>query len=50
MKNIVKNEKKKFNFSCYKKNTINSLHEVESFLCNFTKIFKSIKLYKIVKH
>ena len=41
--------KKKFNFDLYKKNTINSIYDVEYFLNNFNHILKSIKLYKIIK-
>lgn len=44
------NNKKKLNFSCCKDNTIKSLQEVEYFLCNFSKILKSIKIYKFIKH
>ena len=33
----------------YKKNTINSLHDVEYFLNNFQHYFKYFKLYKIMK-
>lgn len=32
-----------------KDNTLHSLQEVEYFLCNIKKIFKSIKLYKLLK-
>ena len=42
-------KKKKINFACIKKDTINSLNEVEHFLCNFQNICKYIKLYKILK-
>ena len=38
---------KKFNL--YKKNTINSLNDVEHFLNNFQHYFKYFKLYKILK-
>ena len=41
--------KKKFNFKCYKNNTIKSLHEVEYFLNHFHRFIKYIKLYKILK-
>ena len=37
------------NFKCCKKNTINSLNEVEYFLNNFQHFFKYVKLYKILK-
>ena len=43
------NNKKKFNFNLYKKNTINSLNDVEYFLNNFNHFFKYLKLYKIIK-
>ena len=39
----------KFDFNCKKENAINSLFEVEHFLCNFRKICKAINLYKILK-
>lgn len=42
-------KKKKLNFKTCKKNTINSLHEVEHFLRDFKNIAKYIKLYKILK-
>ena len=41
--------KKKFDFNSYKKNTINSLNDVENFLNNFNYNFKYFKLYKILK-
>ena len=41
--------KKKFNFKCYKDNTIQSLHEVEYFLNHFHRFIKYVKLYKILK-
>ena len=41
--------KKKKGFSNYKKNTINSLNEVEHFLRNFKEFSRYIKLYKILK-
>jgi hypothetical protein len=47
--NDEKNQKKKFDFNSYKKNTINSLNEIESFLNNFKKITKIIKIKKILK-
>ena len=40
---------KKLNFKTCKKNTINSLNEVECFLRNFHDINKYLKLYKILK-
>jgi hypothetical protein len=47
--NDEKNQKKKFDFNSYKKKTINSLNEIESFLNNFKKITKIIKIKKILK-
>ena len=43
------NNKKKMNFDLYKKNTINSINDVEYFLNNFNYFIKYIKLYKIIK-
>ncbi len=43
------NNKKKNNFDLYKKNTINSINDVEYFLNNFNRFIKYIKLYKIIK-
>ena len=43
------NNKKNFNFDLYKKNTINSLNDVEYFLNNFNRFIKYLKLYKIMK-
>lgn len=40
---------KKLNFKTCKKNTINSLNEVEHFLRDFKHFSKYIKLYKILK-
>ncbi len=42
-------KKKKLCFKSCKKNTINSLNEVEHFLRNFNSFVKYIKLYKILK-
>lgn len=42
-------KKKKLNFKTYKKNTLNSLNEVEHFLRNFNGFMKYVKLYKILK-
>ena len=39
----------KKNFKLKKENAINSLFEVEHFLCNLKKICKAIDLYKILK-
>ncbi len=41
--------KNKFNFSKYKTNTINSLNDVEHFLNDFNRLFKYVKLFKILK-
>lgn len=41
--------KKKFDFKCKKENAINSLFEVEHFLCNLRKICAAFDLYKILK-
>ena len=40
---------KKFNFKKLKKNTFNSLNEVEFFLHDFKRFSTYIKLYKILK-
>ncbi len=48
MENISKS-KKKLNFKKIKKNTLNSLNEVEFFLRDFKKFSNYIKLYKILK-
>ncbi len=42
-------KKKKLNFKTCKKNTINSLNEVEHFLRDFKHFSRYIKLYKILK-
>ncbi len=42
-------KKKKLNFKTCKKNTINSLNEVEHFLRDFNHFIKYVKLYKILK-
>ena len=42
-------KKKKLDFKRKKENAINSLYEVEHFLCNFKKICNAINLYKILK-
>ena len=44
-----KNPPSKKCFNLYKKNTINSLHDVEHFLNNFHHYSKYLKLYKIMK-
>ncbi len=41
--------KKTFNFKSCKKNTINSLNEIEYFLNNLKNISKIIKIKKILK-
>lgn len=51
---IMENEapddkKKKFDFKHKKENAINSLFEVEHFLCNIKKICNAIDLYKILR-
>ena len=49
---LKRGEKKppnKFNFKCFTENTVNSLHEVEYFLNNFTYYYKYIRLYKILR-
>ena len=48
-KKNCKNNSKKLNFKQKKKNTINSLFEVEHFLNNSKKISDFLKLYKIIK-
>ena len=42
-------QKKSFDFNLYKKNTINSLNDVEHFLNNFQKYSRYFKLFKILK-
>ena len=49
MPNYKKENKKKLNFCEKKKNTINSLSEIEYFLRNFHKLKNYINLYKILK-
>ncbi len=44
-----KEKKNKIDIKKMKKNTINSLNEVECFLHDFNKLFNYIKLYKILK-
>ena len=43
------NKKEKINFKQKKENTICSLFEVEKFLQKSSKIFKGIKISKIIK-
>ncbi len=40
---------KKLDFKCKKDATINSLFEVEHFLCHMDQLFNYIKLYHILK-
>ena len=47
--NCEKTGKKKLKFKDYKKNTFNSLYEVEYFLNNLDKAFRSFHLYKIFR-
>lgn len=47
--NSQKNTTKKINFSQKKENTINSLFEIEHFLCNVKHTLKYINLYKFLK-
>lgn len=42
-------QKKKINFNQMKDNTIQSLNEIECFLCNLNHFWKYVKLYKIFK-
>lgn len=49
MNNNLNCKNKKISFKCQKENAINSLYEVEHFLCNFRKICKAINLYKLLK-
>ena len=42
-------QKKSFDFNLYKKNTINSLTDVEHFLNNLQHNLKYFKLFKILK-
>lgn len=42
-------KKKKLTFKDYKKNTLKSLNEVESFLNNLDKVSRYIHLYKFLK-
>lgn len=45
----MQNKKKKKDFKTLKKNTINSLNEVEYFLNNLSQIFRGVKIYKLIK-
>ena len=42
-------KKKKGKFKIYKDNTLKSLNEVEYFLGNWKRVWKGIKLFKILK-
>ena len=42
-------KKKKLNFKTCKKNTINSLNEVEYFLNNFNRLCDTITIFKILR-
>ena len=42
-------KKKKVDFKCKKENAINSLFEVEHFLCSLKKVCNITQLYKILK-
>jgi hypothetical protein len=42
-------QKKSFDFNLYKKNTINSINDVEHFLNNFNYYSKYLKLFKFMK-
>lgn len=46
---LARGEKKKNKMIIMKDNTVKSLKEVEYFLCNWKKVVKGIKLYKILK-
>lgn len=46
---LDRGEKKKNKFLIKKDNTLKSLKEVEFFLCNWKRVAKGIKLYKILK-
>ena len=41
--------KKSFDFNLYKKNTLDSLHDVEHFLNHFQHYSKCFKLFKILR-
>lgn len=48
-RNTSSNNDKKFNFKHIKKNTCESLNDIEHFLCNFSTFVKYIKLYNLLK-
>ena len=43
------NKKQKFDFQKTKENTVQSLFEVEHFLCNLQQVTKGIRLFHILK-
>ena len=45
----ISNKKPKFDFKKTKENTIDSLFEVEHFLCNLQQITKGVKFFHILK-
>ena len=49
MKDIGEYKDNKKSFKHKKENIIKSLKEVECFLCNWKKVSKGIRLYKILK-
>lgn len=49
MENRFNKEKKGFNFKERKNCTIHSIKEIEYFLCNLDKAFKTFKIYKFFK-
>lgn len=49
MDNKLVDINKKIDFAEKKKKTVNSLFEVEHFLCDFRKLIKAVKLYKILR-
>lgn len=48
-RNTSSTDNKKFNFKNIKKNTCESLNDIEHFLCNFSTFVKCIKLYNLLK-
>lgn len=46
---LTREDTKKNKFLVKKDNTLKSLKEVEYFLCNWKRVVKGIKLYKILK-
>ena len=42
-------KKKKFDFKRKKENAVNSLFEVEHFLCSLKKVCNTVELYKILR-